>query len=114
MNEEDIYRLLAPLAGGQVFQYVAPAEYNGQAIRPPWVVFSIVSDVSADVLCGQAESSVSVQIDAWALTMKEARTLRDMALEAVRPLKPSRVTRIPSYEPETRLHRATLEFQVTV
>lgn len=114
MNEESIYHLLAHLADGKVFQYVAPAEYQGQKIKPPWVVLSIISDVSADVLGGQAESSVSVQIDAWALTLKEARALRDGAMEAVSVLRPTNINRIPSYEPENRYYRATLEFQVTV
>lgn len=64
MTEDDLYLLLRPLAGGQVYPYVAPLGSDGQpSISPPWVIFSLISDVTADVLCGQAESGISVQVD---------------------------------------------------
>ncbi|HGY2351896.1 TPA: DUF3168 domain-containing protein [Citrobacter farmeri] len=113
MTEDDISPLLEHLAGGQVYPYVAPLTSNGEpSLTPPWVVFSIISDVSSDVLCGQAESRVSVQIDVYSLDIIEARTIRDMALQAVMPLKPANVSKIPGYEPENRYYRASLEFQV--
>jgi len=115
MTEDDLYPLLATLAGGQVYPYVAPLGKDGKpSISPPWVIFSIISDVSADVLCGQAESGISVQVDVYSSKVKEAREIRDMALEAIKILKPESVIRTPGYEPELRYHRATLEFQVTV
>jgi hypothetical protein len=61
MTEDDIYPLLATLAGGKVYPYVAPLVMT--ANRPshhPGLSFPL-SDVSADVLCGQAESRVSVR-----------------------------------------------------
>ncbi|EHV1321894.1 DUF3168 domain-containing protein [Salmonella enterica subsp. enterica serovar Infantis] len=109
MTEDDLYPLLAPLAGGQVYPYVAPLGSDGQpSISPPWVIFSLISDVTADVLCGQ----VSVQVDVYALTISEARIIRDMALQAVKPLNPTNISKTPGYEPESRYYRSTLEFQV--
>lgn len=114
MTEADLYPLLSHLADGQVYPYVAPLSDDGQpSISPPWVIFSLVSDVSTDVLCGQAESSTSVQIDVYSLTIEEARSIRDHALEAVKSLAPTEVTKIPGYEPGFQLYRATLEFRVT-
>ena len=111
MTEDDIYLLLASLAGGQVYPYVAPLGEDGKpSISPPWIIFSIVSDVSTDVLCGQAESRVSVQVDVYSATITESRALRDLALTS---LKPTEVVKIPGYEPDYRLYRSSLDFKVT-
>lgn len=115
MTEDDLFPLLEHLAGGQVYPYVAPLGSDGNpSIAPPWVIFSLVSDAAADVLCGQAESAVSVQVDVYSRTITEARTIRDMALNALQVLKPESIVKTPGYEPDLRYHRATLEFQVTV
>lgn len=115
MTEDDLFPLLASLAGGQVYPYVAPLATDGNpSISPPWVIFSLVSDVAADVLCGQAESAVSVQVDVYSSTITEARTIRNMALDALQVLKPENIVKTPGYEPELHYHRATLEFQVIV
>ncbi|CDL50308.1 FIG00638104: hypothetical protein [Escherichia coli ISC41] len=58
-----MYPHLAHLAGGQVYPYVVPLLDGRPSVALPWVVFSLISSVSADVMGGQAESSVSVQID---------------------------------------------------
>ncbi|BBC50216.1 phage host specificity protein [Escherichia coli O157:H7] len=63
MTEADLYPHLAHLAGGQVYPYVVPLLDGRPSVALPWVVFSLISSVSADVMGGQAESSVSVQID---------------------------------------------------
>lgn len=115
MTEDDLYPLLATLAGGQVYPYVAPLGSDGKpSVSPPWVIFSIITDVAADVLCGQAESAVSVQVDVYSSTIAEARTIRNMALDALQVLKPESIVKTPGYEPDLRYHRATLEFQVTI
>lgn len=114
MTEDDLYPLLATLAGGQVYPYVAPLGSDGSLQSPPRVIFSIITDVAADVLCGQAESAVSVQVDVYSSTIAEARTIRNMALDALQVLKPESIVKTPGYEPDLRYHRATLEFQVTV
>ncbi len=113
MTEADLYPLLSQLADGQVYPYVAPLSDDGQpSISPPWVIVSLVSDVSTDVLCGQAESRVSVQIDVYSLTIEEAKAISDDALNAVKPLKPGNISKMRGYEPDHHLYRYTLEFQV--
>lgn len=114
MNEDDLYALLSPLAEGRVYPYVAPLSNDGKpSVSPPWIIYSIVSDVSADVLCGQAESRVSVQVDVFSTTITESRDLRDLALSVLKTLNPTEVVKIPGYEPDYRLYRATLDFKVT-
>ena len=114
MTEDDLYPLLAPLAGGQVYPYVAPLGSDGKpSVSPPWVIFSIITDAAADVLCGQAESSVSVQVDVYSATITESRSLRGLSLASLKPLNPTEVVKISGYEPDYRLYRATLDFKVT-
>ena len=114
MNEDNIYALLSTLAEGQVYPYVAPLGSDGKpSVSPPWIIFSIVDDVSADVLCGQAESRVSVQVDVYSTSIAESRSLRDLVLASLKPLNPTEVVKIPGYEPDYRLYRATLDFKVT-
>ncbi len=73
----------------------------------PWVVFSLISSVSADVMGGQAESSVSVQIDVYAGTVTQARQIRQDAREAIMLLAPGSVSEMQDYIPENRCYRAT-------
>ncbi len=68
----------------------------------------------AHLASGQAESSVSVQIDVYARTITEARQIRQAAREAVLVLAPESVSEMQDYIPENRCHRATMEFQITV
>ncbi|CAM7522091.1 DUF3168 domain-containing protein [Enterobacter hormaechei] len=115
MTEDDLFPLLEPLAGGQVYPYVAPLGSDGKpSVSPPWIIFSIITEAAADVLCGQAESAVSVQVDVYSSTITEARTVRNMALEALQTLKPENIVKTPGYEPDLHFHRARLEFQVIV
>ena len=114
MNEDNIYALLSSLAEGRVYPYVAPLGSDGKpSVSPPWIIFSIVDDVSVDVLCGQAESRVSVQVDVYSTSIAESRSLRDLALASLKPLNPTEVVKIPGYESDYRLYRATLDFKVT-
>ena len=114
MAEADLYPHLAHLASGQVYPYVVPLLDGRPSVALPWVVFSLISSVSADVMGGQAESSVSVQIDVYARTITEARQIRQAAREAVLVLAPESVSEMQDYIPENRCHRATMEFQITV
>ncbi|STM11026.1 major tail subunit encoded within prophage CP-933V [Escherichia coli] len=88
MTEADLYPHLAHLAGGQVYPYVVPLLDGRPSVALPWVVFSLISSVSADVMGGQAESSVSVQIDVYAGTVTQARQIRQDAREAIMLLAP--------------------------
>ncbi len=94
--------------------YVVPLLDGRPSVALPWVVFSLISSVSADVMGGQAESSVSVQIDVYAGTVTQARQIRQDAREAIMLLAPGSVSEMQDYIPENRCYRATLEFQVTV
>ncbi|MEO2255190.1 DUF3168 domain-containing protein [Escherichia coli] len=114
MTEADLYPRLAHLAGGTGVPYVVPLLDGRPSVALPWVVFSLVSSVSADVMTGQAESSVSVQIDVYAGTVTQSRQIRQEAREAIMSLAPESVSETQNYIPENRCYRATLEFQVTV
>lgn len=107
MTEADIYPLIGSLAGGNVFPYVAP---SGTAA--PWVVFLLPTAVSGDVFCGQAETSGTLQIDAWAQSVDEARAIRSQIRAAIAPLSPVSLNELNDYEPDTSLYRATLEVQI--
>lgn len=111
MTEADIYSRLAGLAEGKEYPYVAP--FEGGCPSPPWLVFSLYSTISGDVLSGQAESTVAVQIDVYAATVGQARHIRGQALLALKPLRPVRVSQLNGYETTTRLYRATLEVSIT-
>ncbi len=99
-------------------EYICPHESHAPAVSvdvqvsPPWLVFSVVSDTASDVLDGQAESRITVQIDVWATVPDDADNIREQALDAVRKLAPSVISKAQGYDPDSRLSRATLEFQV--
>lgn len=107
MTEADIYPLIGSLADGNVYPYVAPA-----GTVPPWVVFLLPSAVAEGVFCGQAETASTLQIDAWASSIDEARTLRAQIRDAIQPLQPVSLSELNDYEPDTSLYRATLEVQI--
>lgn len=50
MREATLYSLLSQLAGGQVYPYVVPLTEGKSAVSPPWLVFSVVSDCSGQVI----------------------------------------------------------------
>ena len=113
MTEDDIYDLLSPLADGRVYPYVVPLGGDGLPdVTAPYVIFSIPTDVSGDVYCGQGESTLHIQVDVWAETNDEARALRLEVLARLEVLSPTEVTKIPGYDTTTHLHRATLEITV--
>ncbi|HED5889123.1 TPA: DUF3168 domain-containing protein [Salmonella enterica] len=106
MTEAQIFSLLSGLAGGRVYPYVAPL-----STPPPWVVFSLPSDVMADTFAGAAESTIAIQVDVYASTPDEAREIRDQAITALTPMGIGNIKKIPGYEPDTLLYRATLDAQ---
>ncbi len=94
-----------------MYPYVVPLLDGRPSVALPWVVFSLISSVSADVMGGQAESSVSVQIDVYAGTVTQARQIRQDAREAIMLLAPGSVSEMQDYIPENRCYRATLSFR---
>ena len=112
MTESTIYSLIGDLVGGQVFPYVAPMNAEGEpSVSPPWIVFTIVSETFGDTLCGPAEENGTLQIDVYALTTDEARSIREQAREALSPLHFSQMSKRNGYESDAGLYRATLEIQ---
>nr|WP_113869629.1 DUF3168 domain-containing protein [Brenneria salicis]NMN90976.1 uncharacterized protein DUF3168 [Brenneria salicis ATCC 15712 = DSM 30166]RBP57329.1 uncharacterized protein DUF3168 [Brenneria salicis ATCC 15712 = DSM 30166]RLM28532.1 hypothetical protein BHG07_17235 [Brenneria salicis ATCC 15712 = DSM 30166] len=112
MTETDIYPLISALAGGNVYPYVVPLNSEGEpAISPPWVVFSFISQPSADVLCGPAETTSSVQFDVYAKTIAHAREIRGDVIAALSSLSPGNQMLTQGHDTETALYRATAELQ---
>ncbi|PHM46500.1 tail completion protein gp17 [Xenorhabdus miraniensis] len=109
MTEADIFPLLASILPEQVFPYVAPQ--LEPPVRPPWCVFSLYG-IDQDVLNGQAGQLNTLQIDVYALTIDEARMIRDKARSAIAGLHPTELSETNGYEPDTELYRATLECQI--
>jgi len=107
MTEADIYPRLSALAGGNVFPYVAP-----QGTPAPWVIYLLPSSAGEDVFCGPAETASTVQVDAWASSIDDARALRNQVKAALADLHPVGLNEINGYEPDTGLYRATLEVQI--
>lgn len=108
MTEGDIVPLLKPVLPGKVFFYVVPKTVE---VTAPWSILSMY-DIPQDVVSGQAETLTNVQIDIYANTLDEARIIRDGMRQAITDLGPSSMTEKQSYEGDTKLFRATLEFQV--
>ncbi|EAX8475145.1 DUF3168 domain-containing protein [Salmonella enterica subsp. enterica] len=109
MTESDIFPLLAGLADGRVYPYVAPLD-----TPPPWVVFTLPDEASADAFAGPAESTIAIQVDVYATSPDEARAIRDQAITALTPLGIGNIHKIPGYESDTKLYRATLDAQTIV
>lgn len=113
MTEADIKPLLKPLVGGQAYPYVVKLTAEGKpAVSPPWIVYSLPNENSADVFCGSAETAFMVQVDVYATTVDEATAIRALAQEAVKPLAPAEMRAFKDYETATALYRASFEFRV--
>ncbi|WP_455852691.1 tail completion protein gp17 [Pantoea endophytica] len=111
MTEAGIFSLIGHLAGGQVYPYVAPLNAAGDpAVKAPWVIFSI-SESYGDTLCGPAEENGMLQVDVYALSTDEARSIRELAVAALMPLEFTQMQKGNGYETDTGLYRATLEIQ---
>ncbi|WP_333610126.1 DUF3168 domain-containing protein [Pantoea piersonii] len=112
MTESQIYPLISELSGGQVYPYVVPLNPQGEpSVSPPWLVFTVVSEVFSDTLCGPAEENGTLQVDVYASTPDEARAIREQAVNALSPLNFTQMNKTNGYESDTGLFRATLEIQ---
>ncbi|ADU71554.1 DUF3168 domain-containing protein [Pantoea sp. At-9b] len=112
MTESQIYSLIGDLAGGQVYPYVVPLNAQGEpSVSPPWVVFTVVSEVFGDTLCGPAEENSTLQIDVYSRTTDEARSIREQVATALESLQFTQLNKTNGYETDTGLYRATLEIQ---
>ncbi|MDH2121660.1 DUF3168 domain-containing protein [Pantoea brenneri] len=112
MTEASIYSLIGGLASGQVFPYVVPLNPAGEpGISPPWIVFSVVSEVFGDTFCGPAEEYGTLQVDVYSRSPDEARQIREQVSEALAPLIFMQLRKTNGYESDTGLYRATMEVQ---
>ncbi|AKJ41552.1 DUF3168 domain-containing protein [Pragia fontium] len=107
MIEETIYQALKSLAEGNVYLSVAPL-----GAVPPYLIYSVPTKRRADVLTGQSESYLSIQIDAYDLTLMSVTYLIEEALRHLKYLAPTDISEFSVYESETNLHRRTAEFRV--
>ncbi|WP_275075611.1 hypothetical protein [Providencia rettgeri] len=109
MTDADLFKLLDPVLPDKVFPLVVPQD--APATSAPWLIFSFY-DIDGDVFAGQAETMTNIQIDVYAKSPDKASELLDKAFMAIKVLSPTNVSRKPDYEPDTKLHRRTLEFQI--
>ena len=100
MNEDDIYAFPRQ---GRVYPYVAPLGSDGKpSVSPPRIIFPS-SMMFPLTCCVAAESRVSIQVDAYSTSIKEARALVEDALVALRPLNPTEVAAPRIRAPSTTL-----------
>ncbi|MCB8889932.1 tail completion protein gp17 [Vreelandella malpeensis] len=104
MIQAQIYQALAALASGQVYALVAP-----QGTAAPYLVHSLPSRSSDDVIEGAGATRASVQVDAYARTALAAEELIAQAIDALAPLLSGELMQLQDYESDTGLYRATVE-----
>lgn len=109
MIEADILPYLDSVLPDKVFSSIVPLE--SPPIKPPWCILSIYR-IDSDVLSGQAEQMINIQIDVYCDTLRAARELMVKIRSAIKPLYPTNITERPTYEPDEKLRRITLECQV--
>lgn len=110
MTEADLAPLLKPLVAGKAYPYVVKLTAQGEAaVSPPWIVYSLIIESPTDVLGGQAETQTSLQVDVYAMSIDEARTLREAALGVLKPFDLTQILKMQGYETDTKLFRATFE-----
>ncbi|MDE9447931.1 hypothetical protein KKJ04_20960 [Xenorhabdus bovienii] len=109
MTDGDLFTLLDPVLPGRVFPYLIPQTERKTAA--PWCVFSTYS-IYTDVLSGQSVKMTRVQIDAYAPGLDDADRICGDAFSAIKTFQPFEVERENSYEDDTGLYRATVEFKI--
>ncbi|WP_140920887.1 tail completion protein gp17 [Limnobaculum xujianqingii] len=113
MTEADVYSRIADLADQKVYPYVVKLNAAGEpAVSPPWVIFSIISQNPADVLCGTAEEWNSLQIDVYSNKLAESRAIRAKVIKALSSLSLTDQQLLQGYDSETGLYRATLDTRI--
>lgn len=106
--ESELYTTLSGFIDGRVYPSVAPL-----GTATPYLIFIVPSKVNGDVLCGQAEKRISIQIDIYDKSLVSANELLNDAFTLLSSFEPESVIELSGYEPDTELHRATLEFSIT-
>lgn len=106
--EKEILKALSVMTV-PVYWLVAPLKTPA-----PYVVYSVPVESDSDVLCGQAETRVSIQIDCYSLKLIEAKELSQQAQSLLSKFYPADIMRLTGYEPDTKLSRTTVELSIII
>lgn len=90
-----------------LFYAIAP-----QNQKSPFMVFTLVSEIKADALCGQNATTSTIQLDSYALDPFSAKNAALSAFDELKSLAPATVNASGSFEEETNLFRYQVEFSV--
>lgn len=107
MIETKIHNALSSLCNGQVYPLIAD-----EKAESPYIVYTLVSDVRGDVLCGLAESRYTIQIDVYHHLYDDLIILKDNIISKLEILSIYKTNSITSYESETKLFRAMIEISI--
>lgn len=105
MIEQQIFSAISPHI--KIFYALAPAHLNS-----PYLVYTLVSEIKADVFCGQADTTATFQLDSYAPDPLQAKKQAQRAFALISQLRPGNVNASASYEEDTGLFRYQIEFSV--
>lgn len=106
MIEEDIRAMLAPLVQGHVHPLRRP-----QNEGVPVIVYTFVGDdwMSANTLCGPGLHDIRVQIDCYANSYRDARSLAYSVAQLMDAIG-TRLSMLPFPDDDEKIYRWLLEF----
>ena len=111
MIETAITARIGMLADGRVYPEIAPTD-----AASPRITWTLISGGAGWTLSGwDGSTDAQIQIDAWALSKREAILLAEQAFDLMSASGPdfcvSEAMRLPDdYEPDTRLFRVSWEY----
>lgn len=80
--------------------------------KPPFLVYSVISETPSDVLCGQADTPTVIQLDSYAVDPLLAKAEGLKALNHLSNLGLCNMNFSSSFEEETTLYRFQIEFML--
>lgn len=89
------------------FLSIAPPDF-----KPPFCVFTLVSDVLPDLISSYSHSEQHFQLDVYSSSAREATGMKQQLIKAVDVLNVSDLSSVFSYERETNLYRYLIEFSI--
>lgn len=105
--EGDIQAALGALVNGRCY----PLINTSATIVSPYITYQVISSSPNNISVN--EDKVRVQIDIWAKTYGEAKSLRNAAKTAMNVFKNSaRIMDFDGYEPASKEFRVTLEYYI--
>jgi hypothetical protein len=111
--EQTIFSALSPLVAGRVHASVFPQKPDVPIT--PAILFTFISDEITDDICGDDTAQTAntrTQVDIYSTDFDTTRALRLQVLTAVAAITPPTRSAggFSSYEPDLKLHRASLDF----